>query len=138
MQSMYIVTFILQILHFLRPDVPVVGNKSYSNVAIYLQGLNTHIMEIPGDIKESIKQIGGNTRVSLRFNQDESTNNKFKPSESKQRRCVTMLHKSIPQHLLNQMKATGKIYIASYIAIHSMKCGCMLQLIIICILIMLL
>ena len=80
------------------------------------------IMEIPGDINESIKQIGGNTRASLLihpvpFNQDESTNNKFKLSEGKQRRCVTLPHKSIPQHLLNQMKVAGKIYVASYIAI---------------------
>ena len=124
---MFIQCHILQILRFLRPDVPVVSNKSCSNVAIYLQGLSAH-MEIPGDIKESIKLIGGNTRASLPFNRDESTNNKFKPSEGKQRRCVTLPHKSIPQHLLNQMKVTGKILVASYIAIHSMKFGCMLQL----------
>ena len=29
------------------------------------------------------------------------------------------------------MKVAGKIYVASYIAIHSMKCGCMLQLMIV-------
>ena len=96
---------ILQILRFLRPDVP--SNKGCSNLAISLQGLRAY-MEISDNIKESIKQTGGNSRASLPFNRDDSTSEIFKPSEGKQKRCITIPHKAIPTHLLVQLKNTGK------------------------------
>ena len=83
---------------FLRQHVQC-NNKSCWYLAIYSQGLSAH-MEISDNIKKSIKQIGDNTKEPLPFNHDESTNDKFKPSEGKQRRCVTIPHKAMLQHLL--------------------------------------
>lgn len=84
----------------MRPDVA--SAKKSSNMAIYLQGLRGY-MEIPDNIKEAIEEAGGNTRASLPFNRDDSTNDMFKPSDGKQRRCVTIPHCAIPSNLLKRL-----------------------------------
>ena len=58
-------------------------------------------MEILDNIIEYIKQFGDHTRESIPFHCDKSINDKLKPSEGKQRRCVTLPHTAPLQHLLN-------------------------------------
>ena len=84
----------------------MVSSSSCPNVAVYLPGLRAH-MEVCETVKAVVKEVGGSLRASLPFMHDDCTSAVFKPTEGKQRRCITIPHTAIPAAILVRLNERG-------------------------------